>query len=148
MGASGWHYFTDYEPDLRVVLDRLHRQAFGAGEYYWPDDDEDDSWEPVRPATLERLLADAAVASTGTHSVLDIVRVVAPGESDGFGTLRHLMPEEVHRLFGTAMPTREQFLHRLSTLGDFGQRWSGYCVVLDNGVGGMRQLAVWGYSGD
>jgi hypothetical protein len=33
MGASGWHYFTPYRPDVAEALEPLRRDVFARGEY-------------------------------------------------------------------------------------------------------------------
>jgi hypothetical protein len=33
MGASGWAYFTPYQPDIQKALDALRQQVFESGEY-------------------------------------------------------------------------------------------------------------------
>jgi hypothetical protein len=36
MGASNWHYFTEYHPDSGEALRRLRQQVFAAGRYQCP----------------------------------------------------------------------------------------------------------------
>jgi hypothetical protein len=49
MGASGWGYFTPYQPDPEAALQKLRQEVFARGEYYKP-------WDPVR-SHFELMLA-------------------------------------------------------------------------------------------
>jgi hypothetical protein len=82
----------------------LHRQVFDEHDYYFELDD-DDRW----PATVEELWADEYVRESGTHSILDVDRVVSPDDADAPGTVRPLTEAERLRCFGTAAPTRADF---------------------------------------
>jgi hypothetical protein len=147
MGASSWDYVVSYGPDLSEVLTALRQKIFTAQEYYFPN--EEDGW----PATMEQLFAADDVQYEGTHSVLDIFRVIESLDKDGYGTLRALRADEQLALFGTAMLTRSTFERAYArrnetALGDHGQRWSGYSAVLHDDDGVPREIAIWGYSGD
>ncbi|MGC0375201.1 hypothetical protein [Streptomyces sp. SAI-229] len=66
MGAGGWEYVTAYEGSVEKSLEALHRQVFD--ELYGHDDmygSLDDPWAD------EELMGEE-----GTHSILDIQRVV------------------------------------------------------------------------
>lgn len=54
MGASGWHYFTDYTPDLQVALDLLRQRVFRSGKYFLPDVDQVED----QPSALQLVLPD------------------------------------------------------------------------------------------
>ncbi|MFD7875499.1 hypothetical protein ACFV5G_15570 [Streptomyces sp. NPDC059766] len=96
MGASGWDYVTEYEGDVRAALKALHARVFQ--EEYGDDEDY---------ASLEDLFADEYMAEEGTHTVLDITKVVAtdaPPERyvpADYRTLRPLARERVRHHFGT-----------------------------------------------
>ena len=36
MGASGWHYFAPFQPDIKAALDQLRDEVFATGEYFKP----------------------------------------------------------------------------------------------------------------
>ena len=139
MGASGWNYFADYDPDLESVLDRLREQVFREEAYYWPS-------KAPRPRTIDDLLSDQEIRHSGTHSILDIDEVIDAADEDGFGTLRPLSERERRDLFGTATPTRADFDR--FTWEKMVTRWSAQAVVLHGQDGAPRQVAVWGASGD
>ncbi len=147
MGASSWDYYVPYQPDLAQALAALRQQIFAEHDYALTLDD-DESW----PATMQELFAREDVGYGGTHSILDIDRVIGPHDEDGFGTLRPLTEAELVRYLGTTTPTRADFDRAYALEGadvqfDLGQRWSGYAAVLYDG-GNPAQIAIWGYSGD
>ncbi|UQU67568.1 hypothetical protein COUCH_15400 [Couchioplanes caeruleus] len=146
MGASMWDYITPFQPDLAAALQALRRQVFEEQEYYFLPGD--DGW----PQTMEQLSADEEVHYTGTHSILDISRVIGPDEPDDYGTLRPLRPTEQLRYFGSQTPSRDDFLHAYGQRGPRtlvlqGVRWSGYCTPLF-ADGKPMEIAIWGFSGD
>jgi hypothetical protein len=139
MGSSAWVSVVPYEPDLSVALGRLRRQIFDDHEYhYLPDDD---GW----PTTMDQLGDDP----DGTHSPLDVSRVIGAQEPDAFGTVRPLLLEERLRYFGTMTPTRAIFeqAYRAGALDGQGIRWSGYSTDLF-ADGRPTEIAIWGSSGD
>jgi hypothetical protein len=140
VGASGWHYVTEYDGDLQAALDRLRRRVLDSGDYYWPS-------ELGRPTALEELTE--GIPHDGTHSVLDVTEVLEPDNGDEWGTLRLLSTEERIDLFGTAEPTRADFDRSVGRLSDIHPRlmWGGYAVVLSDG-GAAGHLGIWGVSGD
>jgi hypothetical protein len=146
MGASGWRYVVPHDPDLGSVLELLRRQVFKDRDYYYlPDDHE---W----PDTMAELFADESVQQEGTHSILDIFRVIGSDEDDDYGTLRSLRRDEVVRHFGSETPDRAAFdrAHD-STAPDglllSGRRWSGYCTTLYE-ADVPAEMVTWGFSGD
>lgn len=158
MGASGWEYVTPFDGSVERALESLHAQVFQE-EY-----GDDDTYE-----TLEELYADEEfMEEEGTHSILDIERVVhtsnAPSErrAEDFSTLRPLAPDRVAHQFGTDRPTPEQFQARLDeayearsgrtdSKGDLidecQMRWTGLYVILHTGDE-PTHLGIFGYSGD
>ncbi len=85
----------------------------------------------------------------GTHSILDVFRVIAPDAADAFGTLHPLREEERLRYHGTTTPSRATFeaAYREGKLTGQGIRWSGYSTVL-YAEGRPTEIAIWGFSGD
>lgn len=148
MGASGWDYYIDYDPDPRAVLARLHERVLAEGDYYWADDDVP---RPATLAALHELYGDnELLAESGTHSILDIHQALPGSGPDDFGTIRPLSPDRVRALFGTGTPTREQFDAVYNNgMGDLDEfpRWSGRFTTLYKD-GAPAQVVVWGYSGD
>jgi hypothetical protein len=144
MGASAWCYVVSYDADPRRSLAALREQVFAAREYHFLGDD----W----PGTLPELFADEDVQETGTHSILDVSRIVDADQPDTFGTVRPLRPAELQRFFGTERPTETEFESAYDAAGtselkDHGIRGSGYCTTLYSG-GDPTAIAFWGRSGD
>ncbi|MGI5248194.1 hypothetical protein [Actinacidiphila glaucinigra] len=103
MGATGWDYVTSYRGSVEATLEALHEQVFQ--ELYGDDEQYGD-----RAA----LYADESLEDSGTHSILDVRRIVdtpaGPGRGDwDYCTLRPLRPERLLHHFGTAEPTPQQF---------------------------------------
>ncbi|MFF3859015.1 hypothetical protein [Streptomyces sp. NPDC002209] len=150
MGASGWDYVTEYEGSVEASLAalqaRVFAQEFGEmGDY--PD--------------LSALWADHEFMGTqGTHTILDVVRVV-PGPKEEDGTVRPLGPGRLLHHFGTDRPTVAQYEEALaraeramshqeytqSLLGEADLRWSGLYVLLFTD-GQPTHVAFYGSSGD
>jgi hypothetical protein len=156
MGASGWNYVTEYEGDVRASLKALQARVFQ--EEYGDDEDY---------ASLEDLYADEYMAEEGTHTVLDITRVVATDASPeqyvpaDHRTLRPLARDRVVYHFGTDRPTVEQYQELVTAaygartheelertlFAECRVRWTGYYVVLYS-EDRATHLAVFGFSGD
>lgn len=150
MGASGWSYRMAFHGDIAAALEALQRQAFDDGDYYWPHDGRNPGF-PVRPrpSSVEELWQDEVAQETGTHSILDVDRVIASTDTDGVGTVRPLKPEEILSYFGTCTPTPQDFDRVVGqhALPDRMPSWSAWCMPLS--VDGLpAHLAIWGFSGD
>jgi len=158
MGASGWEYVTPYEGTVEQSLAALHMREFQ--ELYGADD----SYE-----SLEELWEDEEfMGEEGTHSILDIQRVVhttaAPSEHEAkdYGTLRPLAPARAVHHFDTDRPAPGQFQEALdrayasirlppqredTLLDECRMRWTGVYVVLYTDDK-PTHLGIFGYSGD
>lgn len=66
MGASGWHYFVPFDTDVTRALNALREDVFQRGTYYSPS--------KKKPKTIDALMRQCG--EDGTHSVLDVTRVV------------------------------------------------------------------------
>lgn len=154
MGASGWSYTVPWQPDPGVALRELHERVFADGDYWWAEGgywvSNDDVPAEKRaavppPATLTELIHAEAVAYDGTHSILDVGRMLRPGEEPEHCTVELVTAEEARKMTGTDRPTREH----LDALDDLVRgRWMGRCVVLHDAEGDPAELHFWGYSGD
>ncbi|MFE9694983.1 hypothetical protein [Micromonospora sp. NPDC005806] len=154
MGASGWSYSVPWRPDPAAALRELHERVFADGDYWWAEGgywvNNDDVPAEKRagvppPATLAELIAAEAVAYDGTHSILDVARMLRPGEEPQPCTVELVTAEEAHRVAGTGRLTREH----LDVLdGLLRGRWMGRCVVLHDAEGNPAELHFFGYSGD
>ncbi len=149
MGASGWRYVVPYQDDLGVALDSLRREVFASGDFRRPD-----SQGLPMPGSVDDLLQETYwefMGTCGTHSVIDMLRVVPADVRDqDYGTIRPLTDEEAQQLFGTPRPDRARFdAVDVITLFDSatGGRWTGRSVVLwaDDRP---DEIAFWGISGD
>ena len=160
MGASGWHYVTPYRGNAAESLRELRERVFRDRDYFWWDDFEED--EP-RPATIEGIWASENMQDSGTHSILDVSRVVETTEAPGWdnwredaGTVRPLAADRIARHFGTQRPTRAQFEalagdHQApghaELIGEVQMRWTGLYVLLYEGDA-PTEVGIWGFSGD
>jgi len=135
MGASGWNYTTQYDPDPEVALHRLRERVFAAGDYLppggimrFPRD-----LPPGTPLNFRlimavfRAIAAVSVAAhwiarggrqprtidellsmtgeNGTHSILDITHTADIPE---FGAAAPLSKYRHLKFFGTTTPTHAQ----------------------------------------
>ncbi|MFR9779546.1 hypothetical protein ACL02O_26245 [Micromonospora sp. MS34] len=154
MGASGWSYTVPWQADPDAALRELHKRVFAEGDYWWAEGGYWVSNEDVPaekraavppPASLTDLIAAEQVAYDGTHSILDMARVLRPGEEPGHCTVEMVTADESRRTAGTDRPTRDH----LDALDDLVRgRWMGRCVVLHHAAGDPAELHFWGYSGD
>jgi hypothetical protein len=118
MGADAYFYFTPYQKNIQVALERLREREFRAGRYEpamsmsepplymfqlrFPPD----STSPAPGAghsTIEEAIEDAGPA--GTQSILDIMRI--SNEPD-FLVACPVPPDELIELLGTVKPTRKR----------------------------------------
>jgi hypothetical protein len=158
MGASGWEYVVPFEGTVERTLEALHARVF---EDEYGDDD--------TYASLEELWEDEEfMGNEGTHSILDIQRVVhttaPPSERvvEDYGTLRPLGHDRLIRHFGTDRPSPTRFEDALARahaamgispgaeetlLDECRMRWTGVHVVLYTGDR-PTHLGIFGYSGD
>ena len=160
MGASSWSYVTPYRSDVDESLRELRERVFRDQEYYWRDDFEED--EP-RPDTIKGIWASEGMKQSGTHSILDVDRVVQTSEPptwdrwrEDLGTVRPLAEDRVILHFGTARPSRGQFQALADDPGVPGamefhnevrMRGTGLYVLLYNDDQ-PSDVGFWGNSGD
>lgn len=147
MGASSWDYYVPYQPDLGAALRELRRRVFEEGDYWWaaPNEFKPASEFPDRPRTEAELWADEAQQESGTHSILDMTRVLADGEEPDYGTVEPVTEAEALDRVGVARLTRAH-VEKLQDLVK--GRWLGRCAVLHDDDGNRSELYFWGYSGD
>lgn len=147
VGASGWSYFVAYQPDLDAALDALRDKVFADGDYWWARGETPNSASdyPNRPATMKELFNDEWVQESGTHSILDVYRVLDEGERPEFGTVEPVSAAEALHHAGTERLTRE---HLAAIEGLAEQRWFGRCAVLHDAEGRPEEIYFWGFSGD
>ncbi|OAH13187.1 hypothetical protein STSP_35120 [Streptomyces jeddahensis] len=162
MGASGWQYVTPYKGSVEESLEALHTEVFE--ELYGYDD---------TYGSLEELWEDEEfMEEEGTHSILDIQRVVhtnaAPSEHnvEDYGTLRPLAHDRIVHHFGTDRPSLSRFAelideayevirtvapaarqHSETLLDECRMRWTGVYVVLYTDEE-PSHVGIFGYSGD
>lgn len=147
MGASSWHYYVAYQPDLNAALEALQRKVFAEGDYWWAHGDLDKSASeyPNRPSAVEDLFEDEAVQESGTHSILDMSHVLADDDEPDFGTIQPVTPAEAMRCAGTELLTRDQ-VEVIDALAAV--RWHGRCAILHDPQGQPSEIYFWGFSGD
>jgi len=147
MGASAWHYFVPYQPDLGAALRELRQRVLDDGDYWWAGGAvfTPASAHPDRPKTLDELFADERVQASGTHSILDMHRVLDVGETPDYGTVEPVTADEARRFADEGRLTRDH-VDAIDDLAD--RRWFGRCAVLHEADGRPAELYFWGYSGD
>ena len=148
VGASGWSYFVKYQSDLGKALDELRSRVFAEGDYWWAEPDELGKSAkdfPDRPRTEEELWGSESVRESGTHSILDMHKMVRPGEDPDFGTVEPVSEAEALRSAGVARLTRNH-VKRIDDLAE--RRWFGRCAVLHDDAGQPSEIYFWGFSGD
>src|SRR3954471_22188383 len=110
VGRSGWDYVVEYRGDPAGALAELRAATLAGGDFYWEDESEEQIGpRPETLADLDALRESDEFWEIGTHSVLDVDRLIASDERDGDGTVRLLTEQEAIDFFGTATPTRQQF---------------------------------------
>jgi hypothetical protein len=130
VGASDWRYVTPYRGDVAAALQGLRERVFRDRKYYWWDDLEED--EP-RPPTIDGIWASQQMRESGTHSILDVSRVVTTTEQ----------PDAQFEALAmdVSNPGHGDFINELSMRG------AGLYVLLYNGET-AADVGFWGYSGD
>lgn len=160
MGSSAWQYIEPYSGDLAGTLANVRQREFErvfiegtrweglqvAGRPVAALEDLDELWED-----------DEEFGSTGTHTVVDVWRLVEPTAYDGFNTVRPLPAEEVAEIFGTERPTPADFEQAQARYKSRERgsealwempRWSAWCTLLTVPGGAATLVAFWGRSGD
>jgi hypothetical protein len=150
MGASTWTYVVPYKDDLEAALDDLRRQVFEKGDFVGPAADGLPDAASIDDLLMQDYYLDF-MRTTGTHSIIDVVRVVPAGSGhQEYGTIRPLTGDETFVLFGVSRPSRADFdAVRWAELDELvaGGRGTGRAVVLWT-AGQPTEIAFWGYSGD
>ncbi|KPL81736.1 hypothetical protein [Herpetosiphon geysericola] len=190
MGASGWNYFVPYQADLQAAFEQLQAEVLQSGDFskggaWWeglaleeylppedlsPDDIEDYRQElealqrQTYPTTIEQWRK--WNEPDGTHSILDIERVVdkispLPRSShnqddpeaahqaflEQFAVIAP-MPEDLQReIFGTTRPTKAQIMAHESAISDHHDSFQGFIIIAyENDQ--PHELCFIGFSGD
>jgi hypothetical protein len=147
VGASEWNYYVPYQENLGAALDHLRRKVFEAGDYWWVHGPQ---WGPVgqmegRPQTIEELWEDEHVHTEGTHSILDIFRVIRPDEEPDYMTVKPISAAEAMEHLGVEKLTRAH-VPKFDVFPRW--RWYGRCAVLHDDNGQPQEIYFWGHSGD
>jgi hypothetical protein len=148
VGASGWSYYVEYQPDLGRALDELRTKVFEEGDYWWAEPYEFEKSAkdfPNRPRTEEELWSSESVRESGTHSILDMHKMVRAGEKPDYSTVEPVSAEEALRCAGVTTLTRAH-VEKIDELAR--QRWFGRCAVLHDDEGKPSEIYFWGFSGD
>jgi hypothetical protein len=179
VGASGWDYRVAYAGSVEATLIALQEQVLESREYLWPWDldyrnpsylahraqfleqfgvPEDARMGTIpRPSSLAGLNAvkegNEEFWDEGTHSILDVDRVIAAESDDQFGAIYPLTPAELTDVFGTLRPSAAEFDHVYQPgpkgpLDDLlGERWTGRSLVIYKDDA-PAEVFFWGFSGD
>jgi hypothetical protein len=167
MGATGWSYFTPYQPDAEKALQTLREQIFKEGAYGKTHAFNSDvlatlpglkeTVEQLRILESERLggperkfssieeLLEAA-AEDGTHSILDIEHTA---DAPDFGVAWPAPQAVVEEVFGTAKPSRADIEAKPDGLAEQLdlERWQAVYVVA-YADGKPSEIYFEGVSGD
>jgi hypothetical protein len=161
MGASGWDYRVPYAGSVEAALFTVQEKVLASGDFLWPweefDPDEDEMVpRPTSMAELNAAKGQETFWDAGTHTILDVDRMVA-GDNDEIGGIRPLTEDELVKWFGSVAPSAADFervpmylqrVHETGTLGDLTEtRWTGRSMVLYRD-GKPDEVVFWGYSGD
>jgi hypothetical protein len=85
------------------------------------------------------------VQEAGTHSILDVFRVLGPDDTPDYNTVEPVTSEEARELLGTDKLTRAH----VKEFDVFPRsRWVGRCAVLHDDNGVPAEIYFWGHSGD
>lgn len=122
-----------------------------AGDFLWQEDYWDDVPPPTTRAELAALKEDQQFWDEGTHTILDMDRIVSStDDTDDDGTIRQLSSDELTEYFGTDRPSEAEFERVYRQFGpilDDIRRWTGRCAVLYYGEK-EQKIAFYGVSGD
>jgi hypothetical protein len=141
-------------------LQELRERVFRDKEYHWWDDLEEE--EESRPATIEEIWASEEMKRSGTHSILDVGRVVETtvppswnNSREDLGTIRPLPSERVVRYFGTGRPSRARFEELAGGLDPASEDFITEVQMADTGLYVLlydgdtaTEVGIWGFSGD
>lgn len=175
MGASGWWYRREHQPDVGAALAELQREVFAKGEYYKSWEEHPgllESWADELPmmiesnpeafpaelftqARIERMaqggdpptIDDARLwaMDSGTHSILDVFGV---SETPRFGKVSPLTDEEREEILRASEPTVEQIEAAEDDLYALTKRGQGRYLVGHDATGAPAALFFFGISGD
>jgi hypothetical protein len=170
VAASGWDYYMPYQEDRYAAFVTLRQLVFEAGEFFWAVSGKTASDDPDRPATEDELWAVEAVRLQGTHSILDMYKVLADDEAPNYGYLPYsydtfeeymaLVKEHGNPEYGVIVPVGEAEAY--ATAGDTKLTRDhieailplakypgiGRLAVLHDENGRPVELYFWGFSGD
>ncbi len=190
MGASGWSYFVPYQADLQAAFeqlqaDELKNGEFSKGKAWWEGLTLEDYLPPDRLSTddiesyrqeleaLQRLTYPTTIEQwrvwngpDGTHSILDIERIVAQiaplprwssnqtdpeawhqAFSEQFAVIAPMPDDLQHEIFGTTRPTKAQIIAQESAISDHYDSDQGFIITAyENDQ--PHELCFIGFSGD
>jgi DDE superfamily endonuclease len=164
MGSSYWSYVAPYTGDAATSLRALQERLIRDRDYWHWEGYPGTELQPW-PETVEELWDNEDYWYSGSHSILDIQRVVdttrPPSDShhnDDYSTVRPLSRDRLRRLFGTEKPTPAQFeapttdrQHPDYDAFWFEERvrWTGHYVLLyADREDTPAEIGFWGDSGD
>lgn len=170
MAATGWSYFVPYQPDRYAAFVTLRQEVFEHGDYWWAKGRGTAADLPDRPRTEDELWSDETVRETGTHSILDMYKVLADDEEPNYGYLPYpydtfdeymrlvkehgnpdygvIVPVGEAEAYKTAGDTRLTRAHVEAINGLARYRGIGRVATLHDEYGNLTELYFWGFSGD
>lgn len=170
MGASGWDYYMPYQEDRYVAFVTLRQLVFEAGEFLWAVSGKQAVDSQERPKTEDELWSDESVRLAGTHSILDMYKILADGEAPNYGYLPYsydtfeeymaLVKEHGNPDYGVIAPVTESEAYEVAGATRLTRdhveaivplaryRGIGRVAVLHDDYGTPAELYFWGFSGD
>lgn len=151
--SSGWSYFTPYEADISVALQRLREDVFARGDYMTEESElasyrrlqDEPHASAFKPASIEQLLEQEG--DRGTHSILDITHVSPTPKRRTVSPLPAAVLED-YCLAGT--PSREEIedVYEFGSLEKYtNKRWRGIYIIAYQD-GNPSEIFFAGCSGD
>jgi hypothetical protein len=135
----------EYHGDPAAALAACREQTFAQGDFFWYPEDDPRGAKPATLAELDVMGEREEFWEVGTHSILDVDRII-PSSDENRDGIRQLPAAEARELFGTATPTREQF-EQVEDRVPYVRRWSGFYQLLYSDEK-PTEIAFWGFSGD
>lgn len=146
VGSSGWNYLVPV-PDPASAFTAIRREVLANRDYYlfWQEE-YTLGGEPATLEELEQTKEHEEFWEVGTHSILDMDRLVSSKDEDHDGTVRLLPSDLARQFFGTTAPTLQDFAAASADLMG-PRRWSGFYIpIVTDGT--PTHVAFWGDSGD
>ena len=152
MGASGWQCRVPYAGSLEESFVAAQEQVLASKDFIWDGVDDDEEPYPTVLQDVRDAWHTEDFWESGTHSLLDMVGLVAHDDPKTGPFVRPLAADDLVELFGTDRPSLQDFEQLgprpWDALDDLVEdRWTGRSLVL-HVDGAPAEVFFWGVSGD